>query len=75
MSKRLTVSDSAYAALAAQRGPNESFSDVILRLAPPPLETCGDLLDYLERTKAPLLDLNFLAELRKRKRNSRGSAA
>jgi hypothetical protein len=73
MAKPLNVSDTAYAVLAAQKQPNESFSDVILRLAPPPIETCGDLLDYLQRTDAPLLPPDFLKELRSRKKNPKRS--
>ncbi len=73
MSKPLTVSDAAYAVLAAQKQPKESFSDVILRLAPPPIETCGDLLDYLAGTSGPLFDPEFLKELRRRKHNPKRS--
>jgi predicted CopG family antitoxin len=73
MAKPLTVSDTAYAVLAAQKQPHESFSDVILRLAPPPIETCGDLLDYLESTDRPLIDSAFLKELRERKKNPKRS--
>ena len=69
MSKPMTVSDDAYAVLAAQKQPNESFSDVILRLSPLPIETCGDLLETLAVDKSPFFKPQFLKELRKRKRN------
>jgi predicted CopG family antitoxin len=73
MSKPLTVSDTAYAVLAAQKQPKESFSDVILRLSPLPIETCGDLLGVLAVEKAPLFDAKFLKELRRRKQNPKRS--
>ena len=73
MAKPLSVSDAAYAVLAAQKQPRESFSDVILRLAPPPLETCGDLLDCLARSSGPFFDAKFLKTLRQRKQNPRRS--
>ena len=74
MAKPLTVSDEAYAVLAAQKQPKESFSDVILRLAPPPIDTCGDLLDYLAGSSAPMFDTQFLKELRQRKQQPRRSS-
>jgi hypothetical protein len=73
MAKPLTVSDAAYAVLAAQKQPKESFSDVILRLAPPPIETCGDLLDYLAGRSGPLFEPTFLTELRRRKQQPKRS--
>ena len=73
MARPLTVSDEAYAVLAAQKQPKESFSDVILRLAPPPIETCGDLLDYLAGSSGPMFGAGFLKQLRQRKQNPKRS--
>ena len=73
MARPLSVSDAAYAVLAAQKQPKESFSDVILRLAPPPIETCGDLLDFLASSSGPLFDPKFLKELRRRKQHPKRS--
>ena len=42
MSKNVMLSDEAYAALASHKKPDESFSDVIKRLAPP--DTVSDRL-------------------------------
>jgi len=67
MSKQMTVSNDAYVVLAAQKQPNESFSDVILRLSPLAIETCGDLLETLAVDQAPCFKPQFLKELRKRK--------
>lgn len=33
--------------------PQESFSEVLRRELPDPLETCGELLDYFERAGVP----------------------
>jgi len=74
MSKPMQVSDAAYAVLSAQKATNESFSDVILRCVPEPLETCGDLLGFLRTTKGPLMDAKFLKELRHRKRHPKRSS-
>ena len=73
MARPLTVSDEAYAVLAAQKQAKESFSDVILRLAPPPIETCGDLLDYLASSSSPMFGAGFLKQLRQRKQNPKRS--
>ena len=69
----MRVSDQAYKVLAAQKESNESFSDVILRLAPFPIETCGDLLDVLATEKSPFFNPEFLKERRSRKRNPKRS--
>jgi predicted CopG family antitoxin len=73
MSKPMQVSDAAYAVLSAQKGPDESFSDVILRCVPEPIETFGDLLVYLRASKEPLMDPQFLKDLRNRKRHPKRS--
>ena len=69
----MQVSEAAYAVLSAQKGPRESFSDVILRCVPEPIETFGELLTYLKTKKGPLADTEFLKALRHRKQNSKRS--
>ena len=65
------VSDEAYAALMAHKTEEESFSDVIKRLAPPPIKTFGDLERHLEHLKGPLFpDMAALRRIRARKRRS-----
>ena len=48
------LSDEAYAALVKHKAKDESFSDVVKRLAPPPIKTFGDLETYLESLDGPL---------------------
>jgi predicted CopG family antitoxin len=73
MAKPMQVSETAYAVLSAQKGPRESFSDVILRCVPQPIETFGELSTYLRTKKGPLADAEFLKELRRRKQNPKRS--
>jgi hypothetical protein len=73
MSKPMQVSEAAYAVLSAQKQGNESFSDVIVRCVPEPIETCGELLDYLKTGQGPLLDAGFLKDLRRRKQQPKRS--
>jgi hypothetical protein len=73
MAKPMQVSEAAYAVLAAQKAPKESFSDVILRCVPEPIETFGDLLGYLRAKPGPLMDPKFLKELRNRKKQPKRS--
>jgi predicted CopG family antitoxin len=54
MSKNVMLSDEAYAALSKHKRSGESFSDVVKRLAPAPLETFGDLEKYLNTIEGPL---------------------
>jgi hypothetical protein len=69
MSKNVMISDEAYAALSKHKRTNENFSDVIKRLAPPPIETFGDSEKYLDNLEAPLnLDFESLERIRRRKR-------
>jgi predicted CopG family antitoxin len=73
MSKNVMLSDEAYAALATHKKPNESFSDVIKRLAPPPIKTFGDLEKHLETLEGPLFtDVDALRRLKAKK--ARGNA-
>jgi len=65
------LSDEAYEALLKHKRGTESFSDVIKRLAPPPLRTFGDLEKYLENLEGPLFsDLNALRRVKARKTRS-----
>jgi len=71
MSKNVMLSDEAYEALLKHKRGTESFSDVIKRLAPPPLRTFGDLEKYLENLEGPLFsDLNALRRVKARKTRS-----
>jgi predicted CopG family antitoxin len=73
--KTIMVNESAYQVLASQKKGRESFSDVILRIAPPKtLKTCGELLDHLSKEEGPILQPDFLKELRERKLNPKRSA-
>ena len=48
--KTITVSAEAHKLLKALKQPGQdSFSKVIIRHLQPPLDTCGDLLEHLER--------------------------
>lgn len=63
--KTLTISDEAHARLKRHKLPGESFTQVILRQLPEPLETAGDVLDFLKAEPPPRLDRAALAALRK----------
>lgn len=54
MSKNVMLSDEAYVALSKHKRGGESFSEVIKRLAPPPIETFGDLEKHLNSVEGPL---------------------
>lgn len=54
MGKNVVLSDDAYAALSKHKRKGETFSDVVLRLAPAPIETFGDLEKYLDDLEGPL---------------------
>ena len=73
MSKPMQVSEAAYAVLSAQKGPGESFSAVILRCVPQPIDTFGELLTHLRTKKGPLAAPEFLKELRGRKQQPKRS--
>lgn len=63
------LSDEAYAALKKHKRRDESFSDVVKRLAPPPIRTFGDLEKHLASIEGPLnVDLEALQQLKARKR-------
>jgi predicted CopG family antitoxin len=68
MGRNVSLDDEAVAALEAPRRGNESFSDVVKRLAPPPIKTFGDLENFLDQLEGPLFpDLEALKKLRERK--------
>jgi predicted CopG family antitoxin len=65
MSKTVMLSEDAYAALLAHKKGKESFSDLVKRLAPPPIKTFGDLEKYLETLEGPLFsDMEMLRRVR-----------
>jgi predicted CopG family antitoxin len=69
MSKNVMLSDDAYEALLTYKKEGESFSDVIKRLAPPPIRTFGDLEKHLENAEGPLFsDMKALERIKLRKR-------
>ncbi|HZR16317.1 MAG TPA: antitoxin VapB family protein [Verrucomicrobiae bacterium] len=63
--KTLTISAEAHQRLKKRKLPGESFTQVILREIPEPLETAGEVLDYLRSEPAPQLDRSALESLRK----------
>ncbi|HZR15825.1 MAG TPA: antitoxin VapB family protein [Verrucomicrobiae bacterium] len=46
--KTLTISEEAHRRLKKHKLPGESFTQVILRELPEPIETAGEVLDYLK---------------------------
>jgi len=65
------LSDEAYAALSKHKRRDESFSDVVNRLAPPPLNTFGDLEKYLQDLEGPLFsDMAALERIKARKKRA-----
>ena len=65
--KTLTIHEKAYQRLKKRKLAGESFTQVILRELPEPLETAGDVLDFLASEPAPGLDRRALQLLRKGK--------
>jgi predicted CopG family antitoxin len=71
MSKNVMLSEDAYAALSKHKRKDESFSDVVKRLAPPPLGTFGDLEKYLDNLEGPLFsDMSALERVKARKKKA-----
>ena len=72
MSKPATLSDEAYAALAAQKAArDESLSSVIMRFVPRPIRTFGDLEAHLQNLEGPVtVEHAALERLRERKRKA-----
>jgi len=49
----IALTQPAYERLKKQKLPGESFSDVVLREIPEPLETAGEILDYFQSHPVP----------------------
>jgi hypothetical protein len=66
MGKTITIDDAAYKLLSAlKRDARDSFTKVILRHVVSPANTCGELLDALENSPPPKVDLETLDRLEK----------
>jgi predicted CopG family antitoxin len=65
--KTLTIHDEAHRRLKQHKLPGESFTQVILRQFPEPLETAGDVLDFLKSEPPPRLNRAAQEALRKRR--------
>ena len=63
--KTLTISEEAHQRLQKRKLPGESFTQLILRELPEPLETAGEVLDFLKAEPPPRLDRKALDALRK----------
>ena len=63
--KTLTVSEEAHQRLKKHKLPGESFTQVILRELAEPLETAGEVLDFLKSEPPPRLDRKALEALRR----------
>ena len=71
MSKNVMLRDEACQALLEHKKKKESFSDVVKRLAPPRIETFGDLERHLDNLEGPLFsDMAALRQLRAKKQRS-----
>jgi hypothetical protein len=59
----ITLNAAAYERLKNMKRPGQSFSDVVLQYLAPPADTCGELLDRLEKAPPPAgLNLERLDE-------------
>jgi len=66
MGRTITIDDDAYKLLASlKRGSRDSFTKVILRHINRPADTCGDLLDALDTSPRPNVDLAMLDRIEK----------
>ena len=63
--KTLTITEEAHERLRKHKLPGESFTQVILRELPEPLETAGDVLDFLRSQPRPKIDRPALESLRR----------
>ncbi len=63
--KTLTITEEAHQRLKKHKLPGESFTQVILRELPEPLETAGDVLDFLTSQPPVRLDRKALEGVRK----------
>lgn len=62
--KTLRISEEAHQRLKKHKRPGESFTQVILREIPEPLETAGDVLEYLASQTPARLNRQALRALR-----------
>ena len=68
MGKTITIDDTAYKLLAAlKRDSRDSFTKVILRHVCRPVDTCGELLESLEHSPPPDVDLETLDRIEKQR--------
>lgn len=66
MGKTITIDDDAYRLLSGlKRGAGDSFTKVILRHVNRPADTCGELMDSLENSAPPNVDLAALERIEK----------
>ena len=66
MGKTITIDDTAYKLLAdLKRGSRDSFTKVILRHVCRPADTCGELLESLEHSPPPNVNLETLDRIEK----------
>lgn len=66
MGRTITIDDDAYTLLSSlKRGSRDSFTRVILRHVNRPADTCGDLLDSLDTSPPPNVDLGVLERIEK----------
>jgi predicted CopG family antitoxin len=75
MSKTITIDDDVYQLLSSlKQGPGDSFTKVLRRSVPRPLDTCGEVLDAYEESPPPhKADLEILKRIeRERGRRSGG---
>ena len=71
--KTLTITEEAHERLRKHTLPGESFTQVILRELPEPLETAGEVLDFLRSQPRPKIDRTALESVRRsRGRRSNG---
>jgi predicted CopG family antitoxin len=71
MSKRVLLSDEAYAVLLKHKKPKESLSDVVKRFVPAPIRNFGDLEKHLDNLEGPLnVDFEALERIRRRKQKA-----
>lgn len=52
----ISISEAAYRRLKKLKEPGDSFTDVLLRELPDPADTCGEVLDVLEKNGVPKTD-------------------
>ncbi len=71
MSRNVNLDEEAVATLEAHRRGQESFSKVVKRVVPPPIQTFGDLERHLENIDGPLFtDFDRLEKLIARKQRA-----